>query len=157
EWNPSITWADKEIRRRRAAIEAAAKKKFLHEEFDEARDLLEKRNCEFWINRCPPFADPDTSFIQWDIEAGHIGRAARRVLDAKTPLLHHVSLVGQAYIDARKYQEGVKFLLEIGDRVGPALRVATLYWFLEAHDQARKVLRAAVAKSFEEASKGIEA
>src|SRR5262249_10179425 len=56
-----------------------------------------------------------------------------------------------------KYEEGVKFLSEIGDRVEPELEVATLYWFLEAREQARKVLRAAVAKRFEEAIKSIEA
>src|SRR5262249_32913306 len=101
EWNPQTHWSTKEILRRNKTIEAAAKKKYLANNTVEARNLLQSRNCEFWINQCGNTVHPETLFIIWDIEAGHLSRAAQRAAEVEVtptfPLLYHIQLVGKAF------------------------------------------------------------
>jgi tetratricopeptide (TPR) repeat protein len=153
-----MDWAKKEIIRRREAIEAAAKKEYLANNIAEARDLLQKRNCEFWINRCShENANPEMLFIRWDMDAGNLSKAAQRVAEGEdtptAPLLYHINLVGRAFVDALMYKEGIEFLSKVRDKIAPSPTVATLYWFLGARDEARQFLRRAVKHQLESAEK----
>jgi len=160
-WDPQRDTAARQAARLIQAIERLAKAMFVAGDAEGAGTLLARRYCFgsgrltgsfLFVAFCAP---ADELMLGWELDAGRLAAAARRLSDTNWKYANEVLLaerVARSFIAAGRADEGYAVLAALrSKRSITPVSIAEAYWRLGAIEEGRRSMREAAAAALDDA------